>query len=63
MSLLATVQEQLLEVDELIAKLEQSLATSAEPRPSTTANIRALEKERRTLQQEFLRAAALPSHK
>lgn len=39
---------QLLVVDELIAKLETS--QSVEPRPSTAANIRALKKERRTMQ-------------
>src|SRR5688500_17904445 len=59
MSLIATVQEQIQQVEELIAQLEQSMTTGADRRPSVAANIRALEKERRTLHQEFFRAAEL----
>ena len=59
MSLIATVQEQLQQVDEMIAKLEYSLSVDDDFKLSTAANIRALEKERRTLQQEFFRAAAI----
>jgi hypothetical protein len=55
MSLLASVQDQLRHVDEVIAGLERSVVSH--PRPSLAANIRALEKERRTLQAQFERAA------
>jgi hypothetical protein len=56
MSVLATIQEELQHVDELIAQLERSAAETA--RPSIFANIRSLEKERRNLQLDFDRAAA-----
>jgi hypothetical protein len=56
MSVLATIQEELQHVDELIAQLERSAAENA--KPSIFANIRSLEKERRTLQIDFDRAAA-----
>jgi hypothetical protein len=56
MSVLATIQEQLQHVDELIAQLERSAADN--PRPSILANIRSLEKERRGLQLDFDKAAA-----
>jgi hypothetical protein len=55
MSLLASIQEQLQHVDELVANLEKT--TILHPRPSLAANIRSLEKERRVLQEEFDRAA------
>jgi transposase-like protein len=58
MSRIALVQEQLQQVDELIARLEGSLASDETPRSSMSANIRALEKERRTLQDAFYIAAA-----
>ncbi len=57
MSALVAVQEQLLTVSELIAQLERVAATETPVRPSTLANIRALEKERRTLQEQFSHAA------
>jgi len=55
MSALIAIQDQLRHVDELIARLER--ATVEHPRPSITANIHALEKERRTLQADFDRIA------
>jgi hypothetical protein len=57
MSVLATIQEELQHVDELIAQLERSAAESS--RPSIFANIRSLEKERRNLQLDFDKAAAI----
>lgn len=56
MSVLATIQEELQHVDELIAQLERQAAGDA--RPSVFANIRSLEKERRSLQVDFDKAAA-----
>lgn len=56
MSVLATIQEELQHVDELIAQLERSAAENQ--KPSIFANIRSLEKERRNLQIDFDRAAA-----
>jgi hypothetical protein len=56
-SALSAVQEQLLTVSGLIAQLERVVATEQPVRPSTLANIRALEKERRVLQEQFSRAA------
>ena len=54
MSRIASIQDQLQRVDELIARLERAAVDT--PRPSTLANIRSLEKERRTLQRDFDRA-------
>lgn len=56
MSVLATIQEELQHVDELIAQLERSAAENA--KASIFANIRSLEKERRGLQSDFDKAAA-----
>jgi hypothetical protein len=56
MSVLATIQEELQHVDELVAQLERRAAE--DPKPSIFANIRSLEKERRNLQIDFDRAAA-----
>lgn len=58
MSKVATIQEQLLRVDDLIAQLERDTFHVPNPKPSLLANIRALEKERRNLQSEFETAAA-----
>lgn len=55
MSVLTSIQDQLRHVDELIAHFEHTAIE--QPRPSIAANIRALEKERRTLQADFERAA------
>ncbi|MGA2597755.1 MAG: hypothetical protein ABSH09_12295 [Bryobacteraceae bacterium] len=55
MSQLASVQDQLRHVDQLISALERTAIS--QPRPSIVANIRALEKERRTLQADFDRIA------
>jgi len=55
MSVLTSIQDQLRHVDELIAHFEH--AAIEHPRPSIAANIRALEKERRTLQADFDRVA------
>ncbi len=57
MSVLATIQEELQHVDELIAQLERNAALNPSKK-SIFANIRALEKERRVLQVDFERAAA-----
>jgi hypothetical protein len=56
MSVLATIQEELQHVDELIAQLERRAAENS--KPSIFANIRSLEKERRGLQLDFDKAAA-----
>lgn len=56
MSVLATIQEELQHVDELIAQLERTAANNS--KPSIFANIRSLEKERRSLQLDFDKAAA-----
>ncbi len=56
MNVLVSIQEQLQQVDELIAHLEHTAVTA--PRPSLAANLRALEKERKNLQLEFEQAAA-----
>src|SRR5580704_5213128 len=56
MSLIATIQERVLETDEVIAQLERR--ATRDPRPSILANIRSMEKERLKLRIEFDRAAA-----
>lgn len=51
MSVLTTMQEQLQQINELIAQLKRKATES--PRPSIFANIRSLEKEHRNLQRNL----------